>query len=186
VDEERLRAVTIGELRPLDGPIRLVEYDPAWPQRFAHEAQRIRAALGARALAVEHCGSTAVPGLAAKPLVDVVLAVADAGDEAAYLPDLSAAGYVLRIREPDWLQHRLLVTPASDVNLHVFSAGCPEIARMLRFRDWLRGNADDRRRYEDVKQRLAAQDWRYVQEYADAKSRVVTEILDRADAAARR
>jgi GrpB-like predicted nucleotidyltransferase (UPF0157 family) len=183
MSDERLRAVTIGELKALDGRIVLAEYDPAWPRQFEREAARIRGALGECVLALEHCGSTAVPGLAAKPLLDILLVVAASGDEASYVPALEAAGYVLRIREPDWFEHRLLKGPEIEVNVHVFSAGCPEIVRMLCLRDWLRHDAADRRLYERVKRELAARDWRYVQDYADAKSRVVEEILARALAA---
>jgi GrpB-like predicted nucleotidyltransferase (UPF0157 family) len=184
MDENELRAITIGELRPLDGHVVLAEYDPQWPRQFEREAARIRAALGTRALAIEHCGSTSVPGLAAKPLIDALLVVHDAGDEPAYVPALEAAGYVLRIREHDFFEHRLFKGPDVDVNVHVFSRDCPEIARMLRFRDWLRRDEADRRRYEGVKRELAARTWRHVQDYADAKSEVVADILARADAAA--
>jgi GrpB-like predicted nucleotidyltransferase (UPF0157 family) len=183
MDEDRLRAITIGELKPLDGRIALAEYDPAWPRQFEREAARIRGALAERALAIEHCGSTSVPGLAAKPLLDILLVVANSGEEASYVPSLEAAGYLLRIRERDWYEHRLLKGPDVDVNVHVFSVGCPEIARMLCFRDWLRRDAADRRRYEQVKRELAALDWKYVQNYADAKNDVVEEILTRALAA---
>ncbi len=98
---------------------------------------RIRGALGERALRVEHAGSTAVPGLAAKPVIDIVLAVADSAAETEYARDLETAGYALTIREPEWLEHRMFTMPG--VNLHVFSDGCSEIGRMLAFRDWLRG-----------------------------------------------
>lgn len=183
--EEELRAVTIGELDRLDGPVTLVAYDPSWPELYAREERRIRAALGARALRVEHVGSTSVPGLAAKPIVDVVLQVADSGDEPAWLPDLEAAGYVLRIREPDFLEHRMLRGPDTKVNLHVYSDGCAEVARMLLFRDWMRAHDDERELYERTKRTLAARTWDRVQSYADAKSDVVGEILARAEAAAR-
>lgn len=176
-----MAAVRIGPVDVLDGPILLVEYDPAWPALYEREARRIRGALAGRALLIEHVGSTAVPGLAAKPLVDVVLAVADSADERAYVPDLEAAGYVLRIREPDWHQHRLLKGPDTDVNLHVFSDGCEEIGRLLRFRDRLRRNEEDRLLYERAKRELAGRRWKYTQHYADAKTAVVEEILARAD-----
>ncbi len=156
----------------------LVEYDPEWPRLFAREAKRIREALGERALQVEHAGSTSVPGLAAKPIIDIVLVVADSADEAAYVPALEAAGYVLRIREPEWFEHRLLKAP--NVNVHVFSPGCPEIERMLLFRDRLRGNESDRDLYERTKRELAEREWKYTQHYADAKSEVVEAILARA------
>ena len=128
----------IGPLEPLDGPITLVEYDPAWPSLYARESARIRTTLGDRVLLLEHVGSTSVPHLAAKPRIDIVLAVADSSDEAGYFPPLEAAGYVLRIRERDWHEHRLFNSPDTEVNLHVFSAGCDEIQRLLLFRDHLR------------------------------------------------
>ena len=178
--EADLRAVTIGEPDRLDGQVTIVEYDPAWPGLFAREATRIRAALGERALLVEHVGSTSVRRLAAKPRIDIVLAVADAADEPAYVPRLEADGYVLRIREPDWYEHRLFKRPEVQLNLHTFSAGSPEIDRMLLFRDWLRTHDDDRELYEQAKRDLAARDWAFIQNYADAKTEVVEAILARA------
>src|SRR6266545_1198006 len=133
-----------------------------------------------RALEIEHAGSTSVPGLAAKPVIDIVLVVRDSADEAAYVPQLEAAGYVLRIREPDWFEHRLLKGPDTNVNIHVFSPGCAEVERMLLFRDWLRRNEADHDLYERAKRELAQKQWNYVQDYADAKSAVVEEILARA------
>ena len=178
--DDEIRAATVGELQPHDGPIELADYDPRWPQLFEREAVRIRAALGDRVLMLEHTGSTSVPGLAAKPIIDILLIVPDSGDEPAYLPDLEAAGYVLRIREPDWHEHRCLKGPDTNVNLHVFSRGCPEIERMLVFRDRLRGDAGERALYERTKRELATRRWRYVQNYADAKSEVVEAIIARA------
>jgi GrpB-like predicted nucleotidyltransferase (UPF0157 family) len=178
--EAQLRAVTIGEPMRLSGPVELVASDPAWPRLFAREAERVRAALGDRVLVLEHVGSTAVPGLAAKPRIDLLLVVADSAEEAAYVPALEAAGYGLRIREPDWYEHRMFTGPDTAVNLHVFSPGCPEIERMLLFRDWLRGNEADRHLYEGTKRELAQREWAYVQQYADAKSTVVEAIIARA------
>jgi GrpB-like predicted nucleotidyltransferase (UPF0157 family) len=175
---ERLGAVTVGEPQRLSGSVTLVDYDPEWPRAFAREEERIRAALGERALRVEHTGSTSVPGLAAKPIIDIVLVVRDSADEAAYVPALEAAGYVLRIREPDWHEHRLLKD--TSVNLHVFSEGSVEVERMLLFRDWLRRNLADRELYERTKRELAGKEWQFVQEYADAKSAVVEQIIERA------
>jgi GrpB-like predicted nucleotidyltransferase (UPF0157 family) len=181
-DDAYLRRVTVGEPVALDGPVPIVGYDAAWPGLFAREAERIRAALGARALLVEHVGSTSVPGLVAKPVIDIDLVVADSADEAAYLPALEERGYVLRIREPDWYEHRCLKGPDTDVNLHVFSPGAQEVERHLLLRDWLRTHREDRDLYARTKRELAGRDWRYVQHYADAKSAVVTEILARARA----
>ena len=157
--------------------ITLVEYDSAWPERYSLVEQEIRDALGPAALQIEHVGSTSVPGLAAKPIIDIVLAVADSAQENAYVPPLQAAGYALRVREPDWYEHRMLRGGEKDVNLHVFSAGCPEIERMLRFRDRLRSNAADRQRYATVKRELASRQWRDVQDYAGAKTDVISEIV---------
>ena len=180
--EEQLRKSIIGELKPFDSTITLVEYDPAWPERFAREAKRIKAALGERALMVEHVGSTSVPGLMAKPIIDILLAVSDSADEPSYVPALEAAGYVLRIREPDWHQHRLFKGPDININLHVFTQGSEEIQRTLLLRDWLRSNEADRELYARTKRELAVKKWRYVQNYADAKSEVIEGILERAEA----
>lgn len=181
--EERLREVTIGEPTLHDDRVTLVEYDPQWPVLFECETARIRQALGARALRIEHVGSTSVPELVAKPVIDVVLEVADSADEPAYVPALQSAGYVLRIREPKWHEHRLFKFPGDELNLHVFSAGCSEVTRMLLFRDRLRAHETDRALYERTKRRLARKRWQYVQEYADAKSQIVETILARAASA---
>ena len=182
MSEEQIQAATVGEITPLTGPILLAEYDPAWPGLFAREEARIRAALGDRALRIEHTGSTSVPGLAAKPIVDITMVVADVTDEAAYLADLEAAGYVLRIREnePDWYDHRVFKGPDTNVNLHVFSTGCVELERMVGFRDWLRSHLEDRDLYERAKRHLVGREWTYVQDYADAKTEVVEGIMARA------
>jgi GrpB-like predicted nucleotidyltransferase (UPF0157 family) len=163
-----------------DDTIRLVEHDAAWAELFEREAARIRATLGPAALTVDHAGSTSVPGLAAKPIIDIVLTVVDASDEAAYVPALVAVGYLLRAREPEWFEHRLLNGPDTDTNVHVFSAGCSEVERMLRFRDHLRVDDADRVLYEQTKRELASRCWRYVQDYADAKSDVIADIMARA------
>ncbi len=156
ITEEQLKRITVGELKPHDAPIALVEYDSAWPENFAREASRIRAALGERTIMVEHIGSTSVPGLVAKPIIDILLVVANSADESSYVPALEAAGYVLRIREPDWYEHRLFKGPDMNINMHVFTQGSEEIGRVLT-----------------------------LQNYADAKSEVVRAILERAEASSR-
>lgn len=178
--EEEMRTVTVGLLQPHNSTVLIVDYNPEWPRQFAAEAAKIRAALGERALLLEHVGSTSVPELAAKPILDILLVVADSADEPSYIPDLERAGYVLRIREPEWFQHRVLKGVEPAVNLHVFSPGCPEIERMLLMRDWLRAHDDDRALYEKTKRELAQRTWKYVQNYADAKTAVVEAILARA------
>jgi len=180
MSEEELQAIHIGGMAPLTGPIQIDDYNPAWPALFEREAARIRAALGERVVLLEHVGSTSVPGLAAKPRIDILLIVPNSADEPSYVPALEAAGYVLRIREPDWHEHRVFKGPDTDVNLHVFSPGSSEIERMLLFRDWLRNNPSDRQLYERTKRELARREWKYTQNYADAKTEVVEEIVARA------
>ena len=181
--DDEIAAARIGPPEVLDRPITLAEYDSAWPVLYEREAARIRAALADRALLIEHVGSTSVPGLAAKPHIDVLLAVADSSDESSYVPALEDAGYVLHIREPGWHEHRNFRRLETDLNLHVFSEGCVEIERMLRFRDHLRRNKTDRLLYERTKRELAQRTWKYGQHYADAKTTIVEEILGRADTA---
>jgi GrpB-like predicted nucleotidyltransferase (UPF0157 family) len=178
--EDEVRAAFVDGMPRLRGRVVLVEYDPAWPGLFEREAARIRAALGDGVVGLEHVGSTSVPGLAAKPIVDIVVTVADSADEASYLPALEAAGYVLRIREPEWHEHRMFKGPDTDVNLHVHTAGDSEPVRMVAFRDRLRADDADRALYERTKRELAARDWTYIQEYADAKDVVVADIMTRA------
>ncbi|MFJ9821764.1 GrpB family protein [Streptomyces sp. NPDC101151] len=183
MDDEQLRAITVGDMPPTHQRITLTEYDPAWPAWFERAAERIRGALGGTALQIDHVGSTSVPGLPAKPLIDINLLVADAAEEAAYVPQLEAAGYALRIREPEWYEHRMLRGVDPPVNLHVFRSGCAEADRMLLFRDRLRGNESDRDLYARTKRTLAAKNWKHVQDYADAKSDVVRKILASAEGA---
>ncbi|HEX5280303.1 MAG TPA: GrpB family protein [Micropepsaceae bacterium] len=181
--EDRLRAATIGTPKVLNGPIFLKSYNPEWPMLYDQLERRIRTALGSRALLVEHVGSTSVPGLSAKPIIDIVMAVADSNDEPSYVPSMASEGYKLTAREPDWFAHRFFKSLAPEANIHVFTSGCEEIARMIQFRDRLRANAADRARYEQTKKDLACRTWKYVQMYADAKSEIVREILARSAAA---
>lgn len=176
---EDIDKVLIGGIE--NHPIVLVSYDANWPDRFEKHAQRIRAALGAAVIQVEHIGSTAVPGLAAKPIVDILLVVQDSSFEPDYLPALEQAGYQLRVREPDWHEHRMLRTPDRDTQIHIFSTGCPEISRHLIFRDRLRENAADRDEYEQTKRALAGQEWTDTNAYSRAK----TDVIERIIAAAR-
>ncbi len=178
--EDEIRKCTIGALAPLAGKIVIVDYDPQWPEMFRREEERINAALGNRVLRLEHTGSTSVPGLAAKPIIDMLLVVANSANESEYLPALEGSGYVLRIREPDWYEHRMFKGPDTNINLHVLSSGCLEIDRILIFRDWLRSHDADRDLYAHSKIALAQKDWKYVQNYADAKTAVIEEIIARA------
>ena len=126
-DEERLdhelQGITVGALEPHNAPITLAPYDPDWPRSFSREADRLRSVLGNEALRIEHVGSTSVPGLMAKPIIDILLVVPASVDEPSCVPHLQAAGYVLRIREPEWFEHRLFRGPDTSINLHVFGSG---------------------------------------------------------------
>ena len=138
--EAELQAVRLGKVEVLASRSSSWTTTRPGPRSIEGEAEKIRTALGERVLGLEHAGSTSVPDLAAKPIIDIVLTVADSADEDAYVPPLEAAGYALTIREPEWHEHRALKGTGPTVNLHVFSAGCPEIERMLAFRDRLRSN----------------------------------------------
>jgi len=188
--DEELATITIGEPKVHDDIIHLAAYDPRWPELFEREAQRIEGALADLEIEIEHVGSTSVPGLAAKPIIDILLTVPDPADERAYVPAMTAAGYVLRIREPDWYEHRLFKGPDTNINVHTFTEGSPEIRRMLAFRDRLRRHPEELAEYEAAKHDLAGRTWAFVQDYADAKGVVVEGIIARAiaeeDAAASR
>ena len=169
--------------KPPEEKIEVGPHDPGWPALFGRLAGEIRAALGEAALALEHVGSTAVPGLEAKPVIDIDLTVDDPANEDAYLPRLGKLGYDLRIREPHWHQHRCFRLDAPRANLHVFAPGCPETVRHILFRDWLRRHPEERERYERAK-RAAGPGARSVEEYNRAKQAVIREIYDRAFRAA--
>lgn len=157
--------------------ILLKPYDDRWPALFKREKNRISKILKDRALMIEHIGSTSVPGLTAKPIIDILLVVDDAGKEELYVNDLCEHGYILRIKEPDFENHHMFKGPDTDINLHVFSKGSKEIEKYLLFRNYLRHHADARQLYEDTKKELAKKTWKYVQNYADAKTDVVQKIL---------
>lgn len=145
-------------------PIALVDHDSSWNEQYSHLSELILSALGPLALGIEHVGSTSVPGLAAKPIIDIALVVPSPGEEIAYRPHLHSIDFELVIREPAWYQHRMfkhidagtgtLLTPLC--NLHVFGPRCPEVARMRIFRDRLRSHPDDRDRYQEAKLRSVA------------------------------
>lgn len=151
----------------------LVDYDTSWPERYESERERLIGELGALALQIEHIGSTAVPGLAAKPIVDIAIAVADVTSNAMF-EALTGAGYDLHVDE---LNHRMYRTPAADVHVHLWPAAGPDFDRHVRFRDALRSNPSQREKYETEKRRLAELEWPARNDYAEAKGRVIEEIL---------
>jgi GrpB-like predicted nucleotidyltransferase (UPF0157 family) len=159
--------------------ILIADYDPSWPERFVTERARISKALGPTAVTIDHIGSTAVPGLAAKPIIDIAVGITDVEDDDAYVPALLAAGYEMRVQEP---AHRLLRTPALDVHVHVYNSGSRPLADYRTLRDHLRRNAADRELYAMTKRQLAAMEWPSMNHYAEAKTDVITDILRRAEA----
>ncbi|MGM1064699.1 GrpB family protein [Saccharothrix sp. Mg75] len=158
--------------------VRIVPYDPGWPRCYERLVADVRAALGDAVLDVEHVGSTSVPGLAAKDVVDISLTVADPRDEHAYVPALERLGYVLVIREPSFHEHRALRLAEPRANLHVYGPDCPEAIRVRMFRDWLRAHPEDRERYEAAK-RAAVPGGGHVMDYNARKQDVIREIYDR-------
>ncbi|WP_428065137.1 GrpB family protein [Candidatus Proelusimicrobium volucris] len=176
--DKYLKQVTLGEVKILNDKINLQEYNPDWADMFEEERKRILNIINMKNVLIEHVGSTSVPNLCAKPILDILLGVQNSADESSYIPALESIGYTLKIREPDWYEHRMLKGFNPEVNLHVFSLDCEELQKMIQFRDWLIHNKDDRERYANVKRMLAKKTWKYLQNYADAKSTIVGEILE--------
>jgi GrpB-like predicted nucleotidyltransferase (UPF0157 family) len=163
--------------------IEVTDADHAWPRQYGNLASRIREALGWRVLQLEHVGSTAIPGLAAKPIIDIDLTVADPSREQDYVPALETAGFTLVIREPWWYGHRALRADDPPCNLHVFGFDSPKLVRHRIFRDWLRGNPDERDRYAAIKRQAAAEAnarGEHVMQYNARKQQVIREIYHRA------
>jgi GrpB-like predicted nucleotidyltransferase (UPF0157 family) len=178
-DEDDPRSGWVGGAGPVDRPIVVVDPDPAWAARFVEESARIGDALGPVALRIEHVGSTSVPGLPAKPIVDIDVHVADTDAEDLYVSALEAVGYRLVLREPWWNGHRMLVAADDGVNLHVFPVDAPEPLRHLLFRDWLRSHPEDRDLYASAKRRLAVTTAETPADYNLAKNAVIDDIYER-------
>jgi GrpB-like predicted nucleotidyltransferase (UPF0157 family) len=183
-DETRSRRPDVTNIDIIGGPealtVQLHEYNERWPDVYREHQDRIREALGAVDVAIEHIGSTSVPGLAAKPIIDIVIAVEDITAEEDYLGQLLAAGYNLRVREPG---HRLVRTPSRDVHVHIYERGDSAINEYLLLRNHLRSDADDRALYATTKRALLSQRWGDMNDYADAKTDVILAIKARARAA---
>lgn len=164
--------------------IRIVEYDEGWPGDFERMAQRIREALGARVLELHHVGSTSVPGLPAKPIIDIDLVVDDPAAEDSYVPALEAVGFVHWLREPWWHEHRLLKYDDPTTNLHAFGPDCPEVVRHTMFRQWLIDRPEELARYAEAKRAAAAEinarkGGGTAMDYNLVKEPVVRDIYDR-------
>jgi GrpB-like predicted nucleotidyltransferase (UPF0157 family) len=176
VDDAMLDAVLVGSRVPVI--VVIVDYDPEWPRRFEEQRAKLRAALGERVRRIEHIGSTSVPGLAAKPIVDVLVTLDDVDRDEALQADLEAAGYQPRVVEPG---HRVFRPPERNVNVHVWNDDDPEVDAYLRLRERLRRSPEDRALYEQTKRALAQQGWSDVNYYAEAKGDVIRAILARAE-----
>lgn len=169
-----------------DAPIELVPYDPAWPQRYELWKRRLLAALGPERARIEHVGSTAVPGLAAKPVIDVQVSEPDVEDEDAYVDAIESIGVQLRIRDAQHRFFRPFAGRPRDVHIHVCAAGGEWERRHLLFVAYLKRHADARRRYLEAKQR-AAERWADDRvAYTDAKTQTVLELLAVAETWAKR
>jgi GrpB-like predicted nucleotidyltransferase (UPF0157 family) len=179
--EEEIAAARVSVHRPV--PVEVVDYDPTWPARFRQVKALIVDALGPIALSVTHVGSTSVPGLPAKAVIDIDLSVADSADEGSYLPALEGVGFRLAVREPEWEEHRCLRLDDPATNLHVFSSGAAERQRMLAFAAWLREHPDDRRTYGELKREVARRGFTDVMLYNNAKSAYVYDLYEKIFAA---
>lgn len=163
---------------PQKEKIEVVEYNPEWPSLFIKQKSRIQNALGSVVISINHVGSTAVPGLPAKPVIDIDLIVAHPENEQLYVPLLEELGYQLTIREPSWYQHRMLRLEQPRVNLHIFALDCPEHIRHILFRDWLVSHPEDKELYQNVKKEaLISVD--NVQSYNQNKQVVIRDIYNR-------
>ena len=180
---EQMAAALVGERPRTWESIVVEDYDPAWMDRFATAGSALREVLGDLIIDVEHVGSTSVPGLAAKPIIDIDLLVVDTVDESRYVPALERLGYRLVLREPWWHGHRMLVSSAEDINLHVWPQDAPEPVRHRLFRDWLRSHPEDRELYASTKRRLARDTADRPADYSLAKNDVIDDIYARIFAA---
>jgi len=177
--DEDIAKANVGEVQELNDKVILSEYNPQWPKDYETLKKKIQQALSHLDIQIEHVGSTSVPGLMAKPIIDIVLIVPDSRDELSYIPPLEEQNFWLKIREPDWFEHRMLKSHDFQVNLHVFSRDCSEVEMMIKFRDHLINNKGDFLLYQKTKKDLSKRVWKYTQNYADAKSEVVRDIFSR-------
>ncbi|MFG1870582.1 GrpB family protein [Micromonospora arborensis] len=180
---EQVDAGLVGEPPRTWESVVIEDHDPTWARRFTAARSSLTEALGGLIIGVEHVGSTAVPGLAAKPVIDIDLIIEDTAEESTYLPALERLGYRLVLREPWWHGHRMFLSPAEDVNLHVWPRAAPEPVRHRLFRDWLRSHPQDRELYAATKRRLARDTAHRPSDYSLAKNDVIDEIYARIFAA---
>lgn len=156
--------------------VEVVAYDPSWPQKYEKIERFIKNALGSNLQTIDHIGSTSIPNISAKPVIDIDLSVSDPADENSYLSALEKLGFKLIVREPRFYGHRLLHLAEPRVNLHVFSTDCPETIRHLLFRDWLRKSKEDRQLYANAKLDAVKDSRLDIEKYHENKKHVVHEI----------
>jgi GrpB-like predicted nucleotidyltransferase (UPF0157 family) len=180
---EQNAVALVGERPARWDHIVIEDYDPAWVGQFAAARALLDEALDGLIIAIEHVGSTSVPGLPAKPIIDIDLLIEDTADESRYVPALETRGYRLVLREPWWYGHRMLVSPAEDVHLHMWPQDAPEPIRHRLFRDWLRSHQEDRDLYAAAKRRLARDTVDRPGSYNLAKNDVIDDIYARIFAA---
>lgn len=165
----------VGRKPPIE-TVEIVAYDSSWPKTYANVASSIKKELGSIVQTIEHIGSTAIHGLAAKPWIDIDLTIDDPTNEEKYVPILEKMGYQLIVREPRFYEHRLFHLNNPRVNLHVFYPDCPETIRHLLFRDWLRQSPSDCQLYSNAKLEAVKDCSLDLEKYHANKQRVVREI----------
>lgn len=172
------------------GRVKLViaEPNPEWPQRFLDTKVRIEAVLGSNVVTIIHVGSTSVPGLPAKDIIDIDLVVNDSANEDTYVKPLESLGFLFLLREANWYQHRFFVDEgdrpgAYPIHLHVFGPDCAEVEKHQIFRDWLAKTPEDLQLYATVKRESAEASeaaGETMTQYTMRKDKTLREILNRA------
>ncbi len=166
-----------------EDPLEIVAYDTTWPHLFARQAAKLREALGAVALRIDHIGSTSVPGLAAKPIIDVQISVADFEPLDTYCVPLERLGYVFRVDNPERTKRYFREPPGQRrTHIHVRRAGSFSEQLALLFRDFVRTHPDIAAEYARLKMDLAQQYRNDRQAYTDAKQPYIYSVVAQADA----
>jgi GrpB-like predicted nucleotidyltransferase (UPF0157 family) len=162
--------------------VEIAPYDPIWPARFAQLGRELRAGLGTTALRIDHIGSTSIPGMAAKPIIDIQISVAVFEPLDVYRLPLERLGYVFRADNTERTKRYFREAPGTPRrHIHVRRAGSWAEQFALLFRDYLRTHAEEARLYESLKYQLATKYREDRQGYTDAKSPFIWEIMTKAD-----
>lgn len=163
------------------GTVKLVAYNPAWEKSFAKEAKKIAAVFSDDALDIQHVGSTAIPGIVAKPIVDIGVTVSSLKQARKYIDSLQAIGYTLKLNDPR--AERLFFTKGPEEKrthyLHIGESDHDYIADMVTFRDYLRNNPDEAHKYSELKKKLAVAYADKREVYTAQKEAFVKNILEK-------